>query len=100
MRGAGCEAGAELLIVPNGSPYWIDKQDVRYGVAETRVAETRLPLAYVNQVGGQDELVFDGASFVLNDDASACRAAAGLGGGDRRHRVAARERALALSARV
>ncbi len=69
-----CEAlkleGAELLIVPNGSPYWMDKQEVRYGVAETRVAETRLPLAYVNQVGGQDELVFDGASFVLNADAS------------------------------
>ncbi len=62
------KAGAELLIVPNGSPYWMDKQDLRYGVAETRVAETRLPLAYVNQVGGQDELVFDGASFVLNDD--------------------------------
>jgi NAD+ synthase len=61
-------AGAGLLIVPNGSPYWIDKQEVRYGVAETRVAETRLPLAYVNQVGGQDELVFDGASFVLNAD--------------------------------
>jgi NAD+ synthase len=70
----GCEAlaleGAELLIVPNGSPYWMDKQEVRYGVAETRVAEIRLPLAYVNQVGGQDELVFDGASFVLNADAS------------------------------
>jgi len=61
-------AGAELLIVPNGSPYWMDKQDVRYGVAETRAAETRLPLAYVNQVGGQDELVFDGGSFVLNED--------------------------------
>ncbi|HYJ58731.1 MAG TPA: NAD+ synthase [Methyloceanibacter sp.] len=69
-----CEAlkleGAELLIVPNGSPYWMDKQEVRYGVAETRVGETRLPLAYVNQVGGQDELVFDGASFVLKEDAS------------------------------
>jgi NAD+ synthase len=69
-----CEAlaqgGAQLLIVPNGSPYWMDKQEVRYGVAETRVAETRLPLAYVNQVGGQDELVFDGASFVLNEDAT------------------------------
>jgi NAD+ synthase len=64
------QAGAGLLIVPNGSPYWMDKQEVRYGVAETRVTETRLPLAYVNQVGGQDELVFDGASFVLNDDAS------------------------------
>ena len=62
------EKGAGLLIVPNGSPYWMDKQEVRYGVAETRVAETRLPLAYVNQVGGQDELVFDGASFVLNGD--------------------------------
>jgi NAD+ synthase len=64
------QTGAGLLIVPNGSPYWMDKQEVRYGVAETRVAETRLPLAYVNQVGGQDELVFDGASFVLNDDAT------------------------------
>src|SRR5665809_53647 len=63
-------AGAELLIVPNGSPYWTGKQDARYGVAETRVAETLLPLAYVNQVGGHDELVFDGASFVLNADAS------------------------------
>src|SRR6476659_7305651 len=64
------DAGAKLLIVPNGSPYWIDKQEVRYGVAETRVAETRLSLAYINQVGGQDELVFDGASFVLNEDAA------------------------------
>jgi NAD+ synthase len=64
------EAGAQLLIVPNGSPYWMEKQSVRYGVAETRVAQTRLPLAYVNQVGGQDELVFDGASFVINADAS------------------------------
>ena len=62
------ERGAGLLIVPNGSPYWIDKQEVRCGVAATRVAETGLPLAYVNQVGGQDELVFDGASFVLNGD--------------------------------
>jgi NAD+ synthase len=62
--------GAELLIVPNGSPYWMDKQEVRYGVAQQRVAETHLPLAYVNQVGGQDELVFDGGSFVLNEDGS------------------------------
>ena len=68
--GALSNAGAEVLIVPNGSPYWREMQTVRYGVAETRVAETRLPLAYVNQVGGQDELVFDGASFVLNADAS------------------------------
>ena len=67
-----CEAlaleGADLLIVPNGSPYWMEKQETRYEVARARVAETRLPLAYVNQVGGQDELVFDGASFVLNAD--------------------------------
>ena len=62
--------GAELLIVPNGSPYWLGKQEVRYDIARLRVAETRLPLAYVNQVGGQDELVFDGASFVLNGDGS------------------------------
>ena len=62
------KAGAALLIVPNGSPYWMDKQDQRYIVAGARVAETGLPLAYVNQVGGQDELVFDGASFVLNAD--------------------------------
>jgi NAD+ synthase len=72
--GDACEAlareGAELLIVPNGSPYWIGKQEVRYDVARLRVAETKLPLAYVNQVGGQDELVFDGASFVLNADGS------------------------------
>jgi NAD+ synthase len=60
--------GAELLIVPNGSPYWIGKQEFRYDVARLRVAETSLPLAYVNQVGGQDELVFDGASFALNGD--------------------------------
>jgi NAD+ synthase len=67
-----CEAlakgGAGFLIVPNGSPYWMDKQDKRYLVAGARVAETGLPLAYINQVGGQDELVFDGASFVLNGD--------------------------------
>jgi NAD+ synthase len=62
--------GAELLIVPNGSPYWMGKQNVRYDVARSRIAETGLPLAYVNQVGGQDELVFDGASFALNSDGS------------------------------
>ncbi|MGI9381796.1 MAG: NAD+ synthase [Methyloligellaceae bacterium] len=62
------ETGAELLIVPNGSPYSIEKVDVRTNIAVARVAETRLPLVYVNQVGGQDELVFDGASFVLNGD--------------------------------
>jgi NAD+ synthase len=64
------ECGAELLLVPNGSPYDRAKLDVRMNVAVARVTETGLPLAYVNQVGGQDELVFDGASFVLNGDRS------------------------------
>jgi len=64
------ETGAELLIVPNGSPYWRDKNDVRLNVAVARVAESGLPLIYINQVGGQDELVFDGASFALNPDSS------------------------------
>ncbi len=64
------ETGAEILIVPNGSPFDWKKPDARLNVAVARVAETGLPLAYVNQVGGQDELVFDGASFVLNADRS------------------------------
>ena len=62
-------AGADILISPNGSPYEIDKDDLRAGtVARARVAETGLPLAYLNRVGGQDELVFDGCSFVMNGD--------------------------------
>ena len=64
------ETGAEILLVPNGSPYWRDKIDVRLNVAVARVTEAGLPLIYVNQVGGQDELVFDGASFALNADRS------------------------------
>jgi NAD+ synthase len=64
------ETGAELLIVPNGSPYWRDKAEVRLNVSVARVTEAGLPLLYVNQVGGQDELVFDGASFALNADRS------------------------------
>jgi NAD+ synthase len=64
------ETGAELLIVPNGSPYWRDKAEVRLNVSVARVTESGLPLIYVNQVGGQDELVFDGASFALNADRS------------------------------
>jgi NAD+ synthase len=64
------ETGAELLIVPNGSPYWRDKAEVRLNVAVARVTEAGLPLLYINQVGGQDELVFDGASFALNADRS------------------------------
>src|SRR5215831_6641976 len=62
------ETGAELMIVPNGSPYSRDKDDVRLNLAVARVTESGVPLIYVNQVGGQDELVFDGASFGLNAD--------------------------------
>ena len=62
------ESGAEILVVPNGSPYESDKLDERLSLAVARVTESGLPLIYVNQVGGQDELVFDGASFVLGAD--------------------------------
>ncbi|MBR0990720.1 NAD+ synthase [Bradyrhizobium japonicum] len=64
------ETGAEIILVPNGSPYSRDKNDVRLSVAVARVTESGLPLVYLNQVGGQDELVFDGASFALNGDLS------------------------------
>ena len=60
--------GAELFIVPNGSPYEVEKDDIRLALARGRVADTGLPLAYLNRVGGQDEIVFDGSSFVLNTD--------------------------------
>jgi NAD+ synthase len=64
------ETGAEVLIVPNGSPFEVGKDDRRLSLSVSRVVETGLPLAYLNRVGGQDELVFDGASFVLNADRS------------------------------
>jgi NAD+ synthase len=64
------ETGAEIVVVPNGSPYARDKGDIRLSIAVARVTESGLPLVYLNQVGGQDELVFDGASFVLNGDLS------------------------------
>jgi len=62
------ESGGEILLVPNGSPYWRDKTGYRLNIAVARVVEAGLPLVYLNQVGGQDELVFDGATFVLNAD--------------------------------
>ena len=64
------ETGAEILVVPNGSPYWRQKGDVRINIAVARVTEQGLPTIYVNQVGGQDELVFDGVSFGLHADCS------------------------------
>ena len=62
------ESGAEILIVINGSPFEQGKLDTRQQLAVARVTETGLPLVYVNQVGGQDELVFDGTSFALDAD--------------------------------
>jgi NAD+ synthase len=70
------ESGAEILITINGSPYEIDKHDQRLNLGVARVGESGLPLAYVNLVGGQDELVFDGASFVLGADRALCAQAA------------------------
>ena len=62
------ETGAEILLVPNGSPYNRDKTDQRMQIILNRVVETKLSIVYCNQVGGQDELVFDGGSFALNYD--------------------------------
>ena len=64
------ESGAEILVVINGSPFDIEKTDERINQAVARVTETGLPLVYVNQMAGQDDLVFDGGSFVLNTDCS------------------------------
>jgi NAD+ synthase len=66
------ESGAQLLIVINGSPFDQKKEDERLSVAVSRVVETNLPLIYVNQIGGQDELVFDGGSFALNARSKLC----------------------------
>ena len=60
------ESGAEILLVPNGSPYYRGKLDVRHQVAIRQVIETGLPMLFANQLGGQDELIFDGASFAIS----------------------------------
>src|SRR5918993_934530 len=62
------EAGAELLLVPNGSPFELDKDEHRQKLVRSRVTITGLPLAYLNRVGGQDEIVFDGSSFIMHPD--------------------------------
>jgi NAD+ synthase len=59
------EQGAEMLLVPNGSPYELNKDALRQALVRSRVADTGLPLAYLNRVGGQDELAFDGSSFIM-----------------------------------
>jgi NAD+ synthase len=60
--------GAEIFLVPNASPYEIDKDSLRQQLVRDRVIETGLPMAYLNRVGGQDELAFDGSSFIVNDE--------------------------------
>ena len=62
------EAGADMLLVPNGSPFELDKDEKRQQLVRSRVVSTGLALAYLNRVGGQDELAFDGSSFVINAD--------------------------------
>ena len=74
-------AGAELLIVLNASPYEQGKQRAREQVLRERIADVGLPVVYVNLVGGQDELVFDGGSFVLDATGRHGAARAGLRGG-------------------
>ncbi|WP_164660250.1 NAD+ synthase [Tropicibacter sp. Alg240-R139] len=64
------ETGAEFLLVPNGSPYYRGKHDIRLSHMVSRVVETGLPLMYLNMVGGQDDQVFDGGSFALNPGGS------------------------------
>jgi NAD+ synthase len=68
------ETGGEILLVPNGSPFEAGKEGVRLGLIKSRVKESGLPLVYLNQVGGQDEVVFDGASLVCNPDGTLAHA--------------------------
>jgi len=65
-------AGARLMVSLNASPFHVNKRDERLAVMRQRIAETGLPLVYVNLVGGQDELVFDGDSFVLDAEGRVC----------------------------
>ena len=60
------ESGAEILVIPNGSPYFRDKFPIRMNNMVSRVIENDVPLVYLNMVGGQDDQMFDGGSFVLN----------------------------------
>jgi NAD+ synthase (glutamine-hydrolysing) len=62
--------GAEILLTLNASPFSLEKQQDRIDIVKRRVAENKVPIIYVNQVGGQDELVFDGGSFAINSDGS------------------------------
>lgn len=66
------EAGAEVLLVPNGSPYHMHKQHVRYDMVRENVLTNGMSVVYANLVGGQDELLFDGNSFVMNQQGEVC----------------------------
>ncbi|MEM8817253.1 MAG: NAD+ synthase [Pseudomonadota bacterium] len=81
---ASCSAGAEVVLAINGSPYELNSQSAREQVVAERIAESRVPIVYVNTVGGQDELVFDGGSFAMD------------GEGSLRHRAAAFEESLSV----
>jgi len=70
--GASRAAGAEVVLAINGSPYEIDSQPKREQVVRRRLAETGIPVVYLNMVGGQDELVFDGGSFAMDRDGELC----------------------------
>jgi NAD+ synthase (glutamine-hydrolysing) len=76
-----CAAGAELLIIINASPFEVHKQSERERVTRERIAEVKLPVAYVNMVGGQDELVFDGNSFVMDANGTVVMRAPGFTAG-------------------
>ena len=66
------ESGAEIIISINASPFTLSKNNERLSVVISRIRENELPLVYLNRYGGQDELVFDGNSFALNDNGSIC----------------------------
>ena len=65
-------AGAEVIVAINGSPYELDSQQIREGAVRARINEVRIPAVYVNMVGGQDELVFDGGSFAMDASGEIC----------------------------
>jgi NAD+ synthase (glutamine-hydrolysing) len=70
--GAAHAAGAQVLLVPNASPFHMGKQSIRHEMVRARISETAMPIVYANLVGGQDELVFDGASFAMDSKGHIC----------------------------
>jgi len=91
------ETGGEILLVPNGSPYWRDKTATRLNIAVARVVESGLPLVYLNMVGGQDELVFDGRLVRTECRPLVRIPASGVSRDRRDDAMGAREQLVALS---